>query len=81
MIQKVKWNGEMVDGEVLFYEPLSQKWNEYRLEDGSLVKILLVVSKAMRVIGQRNEQGQPIYLLESTNIVTIIPSEQAMAGN
>jgi len=72
---KMNWRGKPVEGEEIDFEPLAEKWNEYRLSDGSLVKLKLVISRIVR-LGEYNEQGEPIYVISSQNVVsTTVPPE------
>ena len=67
-------NGETVSGQDLEFEPLQERWNEYRCEDGSLVKIRLVVSKIVK-LDRLDPFGQPIYQIVSTNVVSAAPPD------
>jgi len=69
---RLKLGNEMVDGEELEFEPLKESWNEYRCEDGSYVKLKVVVSKIVR-LDKHNPQGEPIYQIMSTNVVAATP--------
>jgi hypothetical protein len=71
----VKFGAEMVPAEEMDYEPLRETWNEYRVADGSLLRLKVVVSKILR-LDKRNEQGEPIYLINSSNVVSAtVPPE------
>jgi len=77
---KVSYGPEMVDGEEVDFEPLAERWNEYRLSDGTLVKMKLVVSKVVR-LEKWNEQGEPIYLVQSTNVLATTVPPELMKGH
>jgi hypothetical protein len=62
----------MVNGEELEFEPLKESWNEYRCEDGSYVKLKVVVSRIIR-LDRQNPQGESIYQIISTNVVAATP--------
>lgn len=72
---KLKLGDEAVNGEELDFEPLKESWNEYRCEDGSYVKLKIVVSKIIR-LDKMNPQGEPIYQIMSTNVVAASPPPQ-----
>jgi hypothetical protein len=36
-------------------------WNEYKLEDGTTFRMKVVLSSILRIEGQYNEDGQPLY--------------------
>lgn len=69
---KLKFGDEWVEGEELEFEPLREGWNEYRCSDGSLVKLKTVVSKITR-LNKQNPQGEPIYVVASTNVISATP--------
>lgn len=71
---RLKLGDEIVDGEELDFEPLKESWNEYRCEDGSYVKLKVVVSKIVR-LEKTNPQGEPVYQIMSTNVVAATPPQ------
>lgn len=66
---KIIFQGREVDAEELEFEPLRESWNEYRTEDGTLLKVKTVVAKITRLNAYTNE-GDPVYNVTSTNVVT-----------
>lgn len=76
---RLKLGEEWVEGEELDFEPLSERWNEYRCSDGSLVKLRLVVSKIVK-LDKKNAQGEPIYQVASANVLAITPPPQDMTS-
>lgn len=75
----INFGGEMVPAEEMDYEPLRETWNEYRVADGSLLRLKVIVSKILR-LEKRNEQGEPIYLINSTNVVSATVPPELMGG-
>jgi hypothetical protein len=69
---RVKYKNEFVEGEELAFEPLKESWNEYRCEDGSYVRMKLVVSKIVK-LDVVNEQGEPVYQVASANVLAATP--------
>lgn len=51
------------------FRPLGEHWNEYLLDDGTTVRMKLVVVSAYRVEGEYDMEGNPAYILNSTNVV------------
>lgn len=49
-------------------------WNEYLLDDGTVARVKLVVTSVYRVDGQVDPKGQPVYLIESSNVMSISAS-------
>ncbi len=68
-------NGDLVDATELGYRATGEHWNDYLLDDGTVARLKLVVTNVYRLEGQRDEKGQPAYLIESTNVTSISASE------
>ncbi len=72
---RITYQGEPVEGEEIDFEPLREQWNEYRLSDGTLLRMKLVIAKVLR-LDKRNEAGEPIYVINSQNVVSVsVPPE------
>jgi len=69
-IKKIKIGGREVDAELIDVNQTSEKWNEYLLDDGSVVRIKLVLKKVYRIAGQYDPEGNPVYVVESQNILS-----------
>ena len=71
-IQKISLpNGETVAAEDIEITQTSEHWNQYLLEDGSLIKVKLVASKIVRVLDRYDHAGNPIYLVNSSNVIAV----------
>ncbi len=53
---------------------LSEHFSEYELEDGSVLRIKNVPNSILRVDGQFNADGRPVYLVYMTPVVSVISS-------
>ena len=53
------------------FRTAGEYWNEYLLDDGTVARIKLVVAAVFRVEGQTDNKGQPVYVIESTNVTSI----------
>ena len=49
----------------------SERWNEYLLEDGTILKMKLILKKVLRVDGEYDGEGNPVYVMQSTNVTSI----------
>ncbi len=73
---KVQVGNETVDGIDLDFRTLREEWNEYETEDGSRIRVKLVVSEIIRTDRYDTQIDQPIYVVRSGNIVvTKAPDE------
>jgi hypothetical protein len=48
-----------------------ERWSEYRLADGTMMRIKSVVIAVFRENGQQTQDGEPIYNMKSTLITDI----------
>ena len=48
-----------------------EHWNEYLLDDGAILKLKPVATEIFRIDDLRDGDGNPVYVLKSTNIVTV----------
>ena len=44
----------------------NEKWTELKLEDGAILRLKPVVSNVFRMTDQKDDQGRPIYAINST---------------
>lgn len=51
-------------------------WNEYLVDDGSVIRLKVVVTDVMRVDGAYDPEGNPMYVTKSTNIMTVSTPEE-----
>jgi hypothetical protein len=47
-----------------------ENWNEYLLDDGTVVRLKLVATEALRVEGEFTPDGYPQYIVRSSNVMT-----------
>ena len=67
---KITFAGQPVEAEVIEVGQSTERWNEYLLEDGTVLKAKLVVTNVYRVDGQFDAEGNPVYVVHSTNVVS-----------
>ena len=58
------------------FRATGEHWNEYLLDDGTVARVKLVVVNVYRVDGQTDPMGQPVYLIESNNVLAISAREE-----
>lgn len=69
-------DGRVVEGTVMSFQTGGEHWNEYLVDDGTIVRVKLVVTDIIRLDGEYNAQGDPIYTVESTNVSAISAPEE-----
>ena len=68
---KVNWQGKEVDAIDLSFQAAGEHWNEYLIDDGTVVKLKTVTTQVFRLEDHYDQEGNPIYLVKSTNIVAV----------
>ena len=69
-------NGSEVEATNVDFETLNEEWNEYKLEDGTVLKFKTVVSSIIRTENYDPMTGDPVYHVRSTNILRVkVPDE------
>ncbi len=69
-------DGRTVDATELSFRTSGENWNEYLVDDGTVVRIKLVVTDIARVDGEYDAEGNPAYVIKSANVTAIsVPDE------
>jgi len=68
---KVMYAGEEVLATPVEITQASELWNQYIIDDGTLIKMKPVATKVYRLDGRFDEDNNPIYLVKSTNIMSV----------
>jgi len=68
---KIDYNGQPANAENVEVKQSSERWNEYLVGDGSVLKMKLVLTNVIRVDGQYDSIGNPIYMVNSTNALSV----------
>ena len=67
---KINFAGQEVEASAIEVTQSSEQWNEYLLDDGTILKAKLVATNIYRVEGQYDGEGNPVYVIQSTNVVS-----------
>ncbi len=51
------------------FQNAREHWNEYLLDDGTILRLKLVATEVLRVDDMRDESGAPLYIVKSTNVL------------
>lgn len=73
MAEKIKINfgSELVEAEPVSINQSNEYFNQYLLEDGTLLKMKLVATKVFRIEGRFDQEGNPLYFVQSTNVLSV----------
>jgi hypothetical protein len=65
----------VVDGVEVGFRPEGENWNVYLADDGTVIRLKLVATDVVRLEGQYDAQGNPVYFVQSSNIMAISAPE------
>jgi hypothetical protein len=64
--------GQMAEGEEVDVDEANERWSDITLTDGTKIKVKAVVASVIRIDGQYDAIGQPLYLVKSTTAVSVV---------
>lgn len=68
--------GPSKDAELVDVQQSSEQWNQYLLGDGSVIRLKAVVTEVWRVLEEYDQEGNPMYVVRSRNIVTVTAPDE-----
>ena len=74
---KVPYKGKNVDGDDVSFSIVKEDWNTYQLHDGTEIRVRLIVQQVIKIPGEVDEQGNPVYVVRSNNVLIVKPTEPA----
>lgn len=69
--RKVPYNGKQVEGIEIPIKSSGEFWNEYMLEDGTVIRVKVVMTDVVKVEGEYDGEGTPVYVIKSTMISSV----------
>ena len=70
---KLNLGGKAVEAERIDFKPIDENWSLYRLEDGTVLKLRLIVSEIFKLPGSDPLTGMPQFLAKSSNVMAVEP--------
>ncbi|HAF70794.1 MAG: hypothetical protein XD60_0148 [Acetothermia bacterium 64_32] len=78
---KIKYGGEEIEVDLVDVVEAKEPWAEYKLSDGTKLKVRFVLGAVYRAKDKYTEGGDPVYITRSQNIVVaIVPDELRKEG-
>ena len=71
---RVKFEGQ--NGVTVPIEESTERWSEINLDDGSTLRMKPVVTRVIRLEDKYDADGSPIYVVQSTSILTVEPPQE-----
>ncbi len=68
---KINWQGKEVEAFDVDFRVSREDWNEYALLDGTTIRMKAVVSSIIRLEDQFDNEGNPVYMVKSNNMVVV----------
>ncbi|MFA5361679.1 MAG: hypothetical protein WC335_00300 [Candidatus Omnitrophota bacterium] len=68
---KINFGGEEVEATPVEVSQSGEQWNQYLLDDGTMIKMKLVATKVLRVDNKYDKEGNPVYFVQSTNVISV----------
>jgi hypothetical protein len=63
--------GAAVDAESVEVQKSDERWNEYQLADGTVLRVRQIVTEVWRLEDQYDAEGNPQYVLKSAGILVV----------
>lgn len=73
-------DGREVEGTIMTFRSGGEHWNEYLVDDGSVIRVKLVATEVLRLDGEYDLNGSPVYLVQSTNVMAVDAPENLRGG-
>ena len=75
MKRKIKYKDKDAVGIVVSFDVIADNWSEFQLVDGTTIKMRPIVKSIIRVEGEHDPNGDPVYVVMADNLVmaTTIP--------
>ena len=67
----INLGGREVEATPVDVNQSNEHWNEYLLEDGTVLKMKLILKKVMRVANEVDAEGNPVYVMQTTYVTTV----------
>lgn len=63
--------GPLVDGVEVPVDESSEKWSEYKLEDGTTIRLKQVLMEVIRTV-QYDPEGNPVYAIKTQPVLSVV---------
>ena len=67
--------GQRGEGIEVQVDESTQRWSEFKLQDGSVIRVKVSVLSAVRVEGQYDPMGNPMYMTNITPVISVTSPE------
>lgn len=68
--------GKLVDAEVVEVREATRPWTDFLLEDGTRLRVNVVILNCHRIEGEYDQRGNPKYLVNTQNVISATAPEE-----
>jgi len=68
---KVNFGDDLVDASPVAINQSSEYFNQYFLDDGTVLRMKLVATRVLRLEDRYDNDGSPVYFVQSTNVLSV----------
>jgi len=69
-------HGQPVEATERTFRSPGEEWNEYLLDDGSVVRLKSVVTEVLRIEGLYDQDGNPVYRVNTQQVMAVSAPEE-----
>lgn len=73
-------NGNEIDATIMPYQVGAEYWNEYLVDDGTVIKVKFVATELLKFDGLFDPMGEPQYSLQGQAIVSVSAPDKLRKG-
>lgn len=74
--KKLLLGNQEKQGTEVGFQVSGEHWNHYLLDDGTVIRLKTVVTEIVRVDGEHDTEGNPVYIVKSQNVMAVSPPEE-----
>jgi len=65
LLTKISFDGKLEDAEHINIGAYNESWNTYELEDGTELRVKLVLVSVLRLKDKYSKTGEPVYVVKT----------------
>jgi hypothetical protein len=77
---KIVHEGREKDAIDIDFKTVNEEWNVYDLEDGSRIRVKIVISNIARVINEFDNEGNPVYVAKMSSVMSVSTPDHLRKG-
>ena len=76
----IQFQGRSCRGVEIEVEESTERWCVAKLVDGSVIRLKAVITEILKLEGEFDAEGTPIYMIKSTNITSVASPAHLLRG-